>query len=677
MEFYAHTKKDMPESGWQSLYDHLNNVANLSKDFASPYGLGEEAYFAGLFHDFGKYHKLFQDKLYSNNNFKDHSSQGANYLIERGYYATPVIFAISAHHIGFSGINKITRENFKRKEDLSQLIKDCNNKIKDIKIPENNKAYSHYDDKFIASCIIDSDWTDTANFYDNLPYIKNNFKEYVEKWISIIDNKINSYKINSDLNKKRHDFYVECSKMGDASNETMFNLCGDTGIGKTNSSISFALRNAKRQCKDGIIFVLPYMTITEQTAEELRMLFAYNNILEHHTNSDISDSNWKEYRHFSSNWDFPIIVTTSAQFFNSLFSNKPSSIRKIHNIANKVVILDEVQTIPSNLILPTIDIIKYYNKKFKTNFVFCSATQPDFGISSIDIIKNPENYFIKKSNIILNKDSMTIDEITEKLTSNESAFCIVNTKKIAYKIFENLKHKNHNHNIYYMTTGLCPYHRSEMIKEIKRKISNNENVILVCTQLIEAGVDLSFKFGMRMLAPLDSIIQAQGRVNREAKFNYENCDLLVFKLKDKFDNYYPTPLYGALANISEKYLDNINAKTLQEYYQEASNISDKGKKIIESLEKKEFENLDRKGITPYQFIDSETLSVVVPYNDEAKELIKKIKNNEKLSMKEGRKCNKYSVNIYENSSNNKIKISNNIDNILYWNSSYDLIFGTD
>lgn len=706
MEFYGHTKEDefgnkLPKSEWQLLKVHLQNVANLAKTFAGPFGLGEEAYLAGIVHDIGKYLSGFQDKLNGiKNDFIDHSSQGARFLAENNHIIPA--FPVHSHHIGLnlSKLREDLSSNISIEKSAEAFIKEFGDVINKRNTCEKPSSMNAHNIRFVLSCLVDADRIDTESFCN--PQSGEDRKEYSNNLLPDIDlyienlNKIMSqFVAETKLNILRKEFYDNCVEVAKIQDETKFSLTGITGIGKTLASIAFALYHAKKHNKNRLIVVLPFMSITEQTAKVLSMIFAVKNVLEHHSNFQTASDLERKYWFLSQNWDSPVVVTTSAQFFNSLYSNNPSDVRKIHNIANSVVVFDEVQVFPVGLLEPTLDVIKYYNEKFNTSFVFCTATQPAFHkvkgfekVNITEIIYDPEKYRknLKRANFIYNKTPMTVYDVAKELLSHDSAFCILNTKKDAKEVLNAVNSRNVNHKIYYMTTGLCGAHRTEILKNIKEGLKNNEKIILVCTQLIEAGVDVDFPFGMRIIAPLDSLIQSRGRVNREGKMTSLG-NLMVFHLEGQFARmgkssyplHFPNETYLRNSEKSmgflEKTLEIDTPEIMLEYYASCYRTTATGTHLIKSLNKLEFENVD------YDFVNSPTHSVIVPYGEKGKSLIEELKLTNSMDKSLFKKTKGLMVNLYPkqfDDSDKKSLISQvGETGVFYWNGIYNNISGLD
>lgn len=711
---YAHTLRDKPKEDWQSMKEHLLCVANIAKNFADPYGLGQSAYWAGLFHDMGKYDDRFQDKLHKiNSNFKDHSSAGAKYLVKHGHVVSS--FSAFAHHIGLKNPSEM-RDTFKEL-DISSQIDDFNKEIGitiPIIKPEKPSFELACDIRFVTSCLVDADRLDTERFCNSetldekiklLRILDHNY------FINKLEDHIEKFDHSTKMGSVRQKYYNNCVETALNTDKTIFSLTGSTGIGKTFSSLAFALHYAKRHNKKRIFIVPPYMTIIEQTAKSYKNVFGEDRVLEHYSGIRIKDDERFKYNFLSESWATPIVVTTSSQFFDTIMSNHPSDLRKVHNIADSVIIFDEPQTIPFTKLKSTLSVIEYYNKKFGCVPIFSTATQPCFDnlfkkildkdIHIHEIIDNPEYYRsqLKRVKIVYNAEPVKSNQIADKLLSKQSSFCIVNTKRDAKDIYGQCLAQNKDHEIVYMTTGLTSNHRKVIIQHIRESLASNKKIVLVCTQLIEAGVDLDFSYGMRMMSPLDSIIQAAGRVNREGNMS-ETGILEVFEL-DGQDNvrelstniwipiHYPDDMYFNYAKkarlVLQKTVDVDSPEQLTKYYNSCFNVTDTDKKCIyENLNG----NIDKRkyGLAftdaEYNFIDAATISVIAPYGD-ALSVIEELKSGIEMNKQMMERCKGNIVNFYQNKIDEEILIGNidpiagEFNRLAYWTREYNVDTGLD
>ncbi|MDI3527948.1 MAG: CRISPR-associated endonuclease/helicase Cas3, partial [Tenuifilum sp.] len=529
MERYiAHTENK--ENRVHLLREHLKAVAELMKNSCVKKEYEEISYATGLLHDFGKYQVEFQNYLKNGGKRGSvpHASWGAE--IARLFKMYEVAFAIDGHHKGlpdFSDLKDDLCEFEEESNRISQLLRIF---LKETNTSENyfNICTPKFDDtqrdlfiRYIFSSLTDADWLDTEKHFN--PEVSENRrapKFNAELLIKKVEFEISRKSKEGFINELRNNVREYAISKANGS-IGFYSMTLPTGMGKTLSSISWALHHAKNNNLNRIIIVLPFISIIDQTAKELKRIFGDEWVLEHHSSfcenedldRDISNENINEeiYRKrlATENWDYPIIVTTSVQFFESLFSNRPSRCRKVHNIANSVVIFDEVQTLPKELVIPTLSMLKDVNSIMRSSFLFCTATQPAFektddfeGIENIiPLVKKPEEIFnlTRRVNYYAVNEyaPITIPQLARiVIKKKSSALCIFNTKKQALLFFKELKSIT-SERIYHLSTGMYPAHRKRVIESIRECLKNNERIIVSSTQLIEAGVDFDFPYVFR------------------------------------------------------------------------------------------------------------------------------------------------------------------------------------
>ncbi len=563
MAYFAHITKSEDGFKYQTLEEHLENTAYLAKQFSHKFGASQWGYTAGLWHDLGKYSNQFQEKLRrimenEPDIHVDHSTYGAK-RIESERYGKIIAYAIAGHH---SGLPNATGEDTSLQIRLRRTLPEVNeNEIPqkilshpDLKIDillewfkglsDDQKAFSAaFFIRMIYSSLVDADFLDTERFMDPQKYAKRgNFKKidelrniFVDKMKTFQTQKLSEEK---EINKIRDDIYKECV---DASQKTpgIFSLTVPTGGGKTLSSLAFGFEHAIKYGLERIIYVIPYTSIIEQNADVFREFLGSDAVIEHHSNyiQKDDDKEDEEIRVLASeNWDAPLIVTTNVQFFESLFSNRASRARKLHNIAKSVVIMDEAQMIPADYLYPSIEVLRELSSHYGTTIVLCTATQPALnkregfeGLENVrEIISNPEK-LAKDLKRVREKYIGEIDEqsLAKRLADEKQVLCIVNSRRDAVNLYKTLEAESDKMGNYHLSALMCPVHRSKILKEIKEKLKNSDVCRVVSTQLVEAGVDVDFPVVYRSLAGLDSIAQAGGRCNREGKLNYGN--LFVYK----------------------------------------------------------------------------------------------------------------------------------------------------
>ncbi len=633
MDFIAHIRKD--DRVIQSLLQHLLGVGEKAKGFAEKIGLAEQGELIGLLHDLGKYSEEFQNYIKSaeglinqdeddyidSRGMKgkiDHSTAGAQFLFRElskkgpdGMLIGQILFlCIASHHSGLidcispDGENNFLRRTLKKdikthlEESLAKLDPVVLNKIRDLlsseKIINDFKfllmSIHDKDEKskittlfkqglsirLLFSCLIDADRLDTADF--EKPHsaklrnkgIYKNWNELIEK----LETRLKEFEIRNQVDQIRNEISDTCKASAEKEKGIYF-LSVPTGGGKTLASLRFALYHANKYKMDKIFYIIPFTSIIDQNADELRKFmetkkidgsYTTDIILEHHSNLTQEEATWKQ-KVLSENWDAPIIFTTNVQFLETLFDSGTRGARRMHQLVNSVIIFDEIQTLPVRCIHMFNNAINFLVKNCGATVVFSTATQPILHKVSVlygalklfpdsEIIQNKDILFkdLKRVEVLDNRkiDGWSYEEISdlaktelnrqlsEKLDKKAgSVLLIVNTKKSA-KILYDLIASSEQCEVYHLSTNMCPTHRLRVLGNIRVSLDLNhpKSIICISTQLIEAGVDVDFGSVIRFTAGLDSIAQAAGRCNRngirEKGFVYivnpkdENVD----KLKD-------------------------------------------------------------------------------------------------------------------------------------------------
>ena len=703
MFYFAHSSKDTSKQ-WQLLSEHLLNTAQMASIYASKFNASEIAFIAGLLHDIGKYSHKFQEKLKGKNVRIDHSTAGARESINLFGEALGKIIAycISGHHSGLLDHGSeascegtlISRLNNKQIEKYDVFIEEIGSKLEQykktkirpyIKLIKDQEGFSiSFYIKMIFSCLVDADFIDTERYMESEGAVFRNSDTGIQKLCDRFDCYLSELKTkDTGINQKRNEILKRCIQL--SSKETgLFTLTVPTGGGKTLSSMAFALNHAVKNNLERVIYVIPYTSIIEQNAKVFKDILGLDNVLEHHScfqfDSDDTENCYdvkQKLKYSAENWEIPIVVTTNVQFFESLFSNKSSKSRKVHNISRSVVIFDEAQMLPVQYLRPCISAICELVCNYNTTAVLCTATQPAIKsflpdtITPVEIIDNPrELYNDFKKVIVYRKNEMTDEELINQINQQHKALCIVNTRKHAKEIYKYLKGKR-----YHLSALMCPVHRQQVIKQIKDNLKNSEESCrVISTQLIEAGVDIDFPVVYRAMAGIDSIVQSAGRCNREGLLKAGS--VFVFKPISKYSN-----IRGYLqrtAQIAEmvfnKYDDPISLEAIEYYFSKLFEIEGK-----EGLDKNEIINCFQRDYKSFCFdfqtaaerfrlIDSNTRSIVIPYDKMALDLIEKAKYTPFPRSIE-RQLQPYTVSVYENEYNNlanknKINIINDYFSVL-------------
>lgn len=690
-EFYAHTDPEypglLPENGgrWQLLKDHLEQTAHLTKDFASAFNAGNWGYLAGLLHDIGKYSDEFQQRLRAVNGKDehienpgkvDHSTAGAQHAANLFKDAGKVLaYSIAGHHGGLP--DGISTDSCLRSR-LSKTIPSYQSCPPEILFTETPnlpfKPTSEYAGMqfslfihMVYSCLVDADFLDTEAFMEEKKADYRKGYPSLQELETLFFDKLNalcSKAKSSTVNQQRDLVLQQCLAAAERP-AGLFSLTVPTGGGKTLSSMAFALKHAAKHNLKKIIYVIPFTSIIEQNAAVFRDMMGENAILEHHSNFEPTEEDFRS-RLASENWGAPIIVTTNVQFFESLFSHRSSRCRKLHNIAESIVILDEVQTLPAPYLLPCLAVLRELATNYKTSVVFCSATQPaiqkrpDFkqGLENVaEIVETPQVLatVLKRTQIQI-LDKMNEVELAERLSKFDQVLCVVNTRKQAKNLFKSLDSKE---GTYHLSALMCPAHRSETLKKIRERLQEKKTCRVVSTQLIEAGVDIDFPIVFRSIAGIDSIAQAAGRCNREG--NLPVGDVFVFIPEDGL----PAGHFRQTAQVAESVIrryssDILSLEAIEDYFK--LYYWTKGDALDEEGILTDLQAGCQKGDFPFktiaekfQFIKEEAKPVIIPFDDEAHRLIQSLDyRNYPASI--SRKLQKYTVSIYPNEWNQLLSI---------------------
>lgn len=666
-EYFARCNED--KTKYQTLTNHLTNVSVLAGTYAETFTTREMGETCGLLHDIGKYSDDFQKRIRGEKLQTDHSTAGAKtaYLLAAKQHDLHsslayhlMSYVIAGHHGGlpnrgnanasglFQRLQNSDPELFAAwKTEISQSFPDLSDFfITQTFIPKDPSKldlnefalslflYTH----FLYSCLVDADRTDAAQ-WDG--YVTKGSYPTLEEFNGKLDARMAKFLVSSDLDKIRNDILTSCNKAAETE-PGIFTLNVPTGGGKTLSSLSFALKHAVKNNQTRIIYTIPFTSIIEQNAKVYADIFGRNNIVEHHSNfvlptgvkvePDSPDGENKNLSLATANWDAPLILTTNVQFFESLFTSHPSRARKVHNIANSVIILDEVQALPNEFLRPCIYALSELVKNYHCTVVLCTATQPDFvenkvfpnGTSVRDIVPNYQELAkIMKRAKAHNLGYKTIDEIASSLKSEQQVLCIVNTKKHAKDLYDLVKEAG---DTLHLSTNMCPKHRKQVIETIRKKLKNKEPCRVISTQLIEAGVDIDFPVVYRSLAGVDSITQAAGRCNREGKLP---CGKVYIFTPEQ--TYSGAGYVKQTAEISHTIQtdDYLSLDTIAKYFSKLFDIRK------DQLDNKGVLDLCRQGITTsetafpfadisdkFKLISDSGCAVIIPFDDEAEKLIK-------------------------------------------------------
>lgn len=544
-DLYAHSLENAPREEWQTLEDHSRQVAELAAKFAESFNSADWARVMGLFHDAGKARHSFQAYLARANRLddvtydsSDHSHSGAGACwAEKQWKGIGRILAycIAGHHAGLPdwelGESPNGALRMRLEEDADVLSEASVQEWLDLhqtNLPrlcppfKFEKGAAAFWIRMLYSCLVDADFLDTEAFMDAARsndrggYPK--LSQLAPEFFRSLD-EIQRWADATEVNRIRAEIRARCEQMAE-NHPGVYSLTVPTGGGKTLSAMAFALRHALRYGHKRIVYVIPYTSIIEQTADILRGILGAENVLEHHSNFD-PEKETPRSRLATENWDAPIVVTTSVQFFESLYACKSSRCRKLHNLAGSVVILDEVQLLPMNLIKPCTHALKELAAHYGATVVLSTATQPKLpGLETVTEIIPPEmNLFalLKRTEWELPMPTgsrKTWSEIADELTAHRQVLCVVNTRRDCRELFDLMPPGT-----VHLSASMCGAHRSKVIAAIKAALKSGEAIRVVSTQLVEAGVDVDFPVVYRAFTGLSSIAQSAGRCNREGKLS--------------------------------------------------------------------------------------------------------------------------------------------------------------
>lgn len=544
MEYLAHISND---GRIQTVEEHLKGTAMRSAAFAEEFDAADFGKLVGLAHDIGKNSEAFQQRLRGGYRV-DHATAGAIECAKMG--ASMSACCVIGHHGGLPDFGNIATDQPGDATCAGRLKKGISGGIPPYswsgKLPKlSEPSFPQGDDflrslwtRMLYSCLVDADWLDTEAFqlqdcvdqpaYDSMQVLLKKLEDYIAPW----------FPPKNELNRSRCQILQQCLDMG-AGERGMYALTVPTGGGKTIASLAFALRHAVKNGMRRIIYVIPYTSIIEQNAAVFRKILGENNVLEHHSgaafdSTDEMDSEQSRQHRATENWDAPVIVTTAVQFFESLYASRKSQCRKIHNIANSVVIFDEAQMIPTFQLKPCVGVIANLAAHFRVTAVLCTATQPVLNdliqkfapnMTVREICPDAQKLYAKFRRVSFRRvGQLSHEALADELSALDQVLCIVNTRKAAQDIFGRLTGEGNFH----LSTLMCPAHRQTVLQVVRQRLQEGLPCRVVSTSLIEAGVDVDFPAVYREMAGLDSILQAAGRCNREGKRSADSSIVTIF-----------------------------------------------------------------------------------------------------------------------------------------------------
>ena len=690
MEYYAHTREDGER---QTVKAHLTGVSEKAEKFSVDL-LKPLAKKASLYHDIGKYALNFQKRLDDDKVKFSHAACGAleykKFADKNDCFAPLVEYCIAGHHTGL--MDGGTRADNSDSPTLNGTLKRADeytgdsdysayateiefatltqeeitpplNELLSTKDPtERIERYAFFT-KYVFSCLTDADFLDTEIFCNK--NVERGMSGDFEKALDKLNRELSDMPSDNPLRQARS--RIQQQAFDNSVNKSHISILDmPTGSGKTLCSLKLALESGKKR----IIYVIPYTSIIEQTANKFEKMFGdVLPVLQHHSNYSYDGDTEKEkktaekLKRTCENWDAPLIITTSVQFFQSIYHYKGSALRKLHNLRDSVIIFDEIHLIPTELLRPCFKAVGYITKYLNSEALFLSATMPDYSklfdkflpdvnYNKLVTDRNDFKYFKKCE--YEDKGKTTLETIAENASRCKNALIVVNTKKTAAELYNLVQGEK-----YHLSANMTPAHRSRVIEVVRKKLENGEPITVVSTSLVEAGVDLDFNTVFRQLSGLDSILQAGGRCNREGKD--AKGYVYVFDIDETYRKGSDLAMrINKTKGLLKKYQDITSYDCIKEYYDGIFDFNQS--RIAENSIAKYNEqsnSFDRQGLMlPYsipfrsysmqfEYISADTISIVIddPNDQTCHELVETLRKGD---MSVRRALQKYSVSVYMN-----------------------------
>ncbi len=686
----AHISEDGER--YESVAVHLNNVAAMAASFAESFGASGWAYVAGIAHDIGKYSNEFQDRILHDGPKVDHSTAGA-IVLDSELNLRPLAYCVAGHHGGLPDAGTRVDDSTtlfgrlnKEKNGYLPQYSAYKNEIK-IESPdhptlltasdyksESEQSYSlQFLIRMIFSCLVDADFLCTEIFMNDAPRESLHYDE-----LPVLCNRLENLLIKfrpskTKLGSLRCNVSDDCFAAAKGS-KGFYSLTAPTGSGKTYSLLRFALQHACFHGMSRVICAVPYTSIIEQNAQVYRDVLGSENVLEHHSGYDFDTDEFSDsglgarLRLAAENWDAPVVVTTNVQLFESLYSNKTSRCRKLHNITNSVIVLDEAQMVPSKFLIPCVKALSELVKNYGCTVLLSSATQPALerflereGLDCSEIISDTENLFSNLRRVSYRSLGAITDEgLAVLLAQNNQVLCIVNNRKRARTLYDTVcANLDDESAIFYLSTLMCPEHRGRILKDIRVRLDSARPCILIATSLVEAGVDLDFPIVYREVAGVDSMVQAAGRCNREGARPSDESFVYLFKSSDRYRPPYEVRQRAAISElvlpglnvaggdisqtdalpVIEKFFNllyDVKGNSDLDYYDIVKALSNCGSTFAF-----DFAQVSKK----FNLIDDNALPVIIP-SDEIAEEVRQLEQGF-VFRSQMRRISRFSVNLYQ------------------------------
>ncbi|MHB1513502.1 MAG: CRISPR-associated helicase Cas3' [Acidiferrobacter sp.] len=677
--YFAHSANTAGR--WHLLAQHLNAVGHLAAKFSEGFAWREEARLAGLLHDVGKYGGRFQARLQGKDSGLDHWSQGASLALTE-FHAVAAALAIQGHHIGLQrgdqdSLRRLLPANLAAavlpglqlsEPNLVELQRCALSDGLDFPRPTRPALTSWtqsiaamLDVRMLFSCLVDADFLDTEAHFNGdaqgARYRPEGPRLDAEKALAALGTHMTRLRTSTqaqvNVREAREALWNVAIDAG-RSPRGLFTLTAPTGSGKTLAMLRFALEHATRHRMERIVVAVPFLTVIEQTARIYRQAlagFPDNFVLEHHSLSglgiemerqDAEGARERQRRLLAENWDAPIVLTTNVQLLESLFSNRPSSCRKLHNLMGTVILFDEAQSLPQHLAVPTLAALSHLSATYRATVVFATATQPAFdmldtavtkhamsGWTPREVVPDHARLFKALERVAVHwpkeNKKRTWAELADTVRNEDQALAVVNLKRHALALLDAL---SDTEALFHLSTNLCAEHRRAVMDKVRTQLAEDRPCRLVSTQCVEAGVDVDFPVVFRAMAPLESIAQAAGRCNREGKLNDQGGlgKVIVFEPDEEggWRKRFPTYSYYQAAQVTQTLLNlhghlNINdPETFRTYYHRLYDLNDPASQNAEL--KRAIDELNFAEIAKaYRLIAQDAIQILVPWKERRQE----------------------------------------------------------
>lgn len=651
LKYYAHSPGATGQ--WQTLAEHLLNVAEIARNFASSFGAGDLAYLIGLLHDLGKFNPAFQQYLRAQHEGRSHPT------VPHAIWGAALVYGLArrdgsdiwkesalpilGHHAGLedAGVAATKLHDFwgQHAQEVVQALeklKAAGLQMPPVRLLASDEATRReLAIRMVFSALVDADYLDTEKHFDpEQAKLRGRGPSLEELWDKLKADQQRILDESTTVNRVRKEVYEACLKAANGV-PGLYRLTVPTGGGKTRSGLAFALKHALANGLQRVIVAIPYTSIIDQTAQVYREILGDEAVLEHHSaleipedKTDSQDEKLIRWRLASENWDAPLVVTTTVQLFESLFSNRPSKVRKLHRLSRAVILLDEVQSLPPELLRPTLEVLKLLATPvekggYGSTVVLSTATQPAFeesrwleplqGVTITEIVPQYPQHFevLKRVNYTFRSQPLSWTELADEIKVLPQVLVVLNTRKDALALLKALKGVP---DTFHLSTLLCGAHRKKVLAEVRRRLENKEPVRLISTQVVEAGVDLDFPVVYRAVGPLDRIVQAAGRCNRNGRLPSFG-QVVVFEPAEGTapSGPYKVGLEKARLLLQLNPAERLHDPDLyREYFRRLFDDVDPDKQQIQSYrEQLNYPEVARR----YKLIGEDTVSVVVPYEN--------------------------------------------------------------